>query len=103
MTEIPLWLHAVQFARPDQAVQQCSALTTVVRAEEQEVFAAQADRPQRIFSDIVISFRLDSYRQNGGWLYGWAIKNPSRWPGDGNYGRVIVEAFPFSITPARIV
>lgn len=31
---------------------------------------------------IVISFRLDSYRQNGGWLYGWAIKNPARWPGE---------------------
>ena len=55
MTEVPLWIHAVQFARTDQAVQQRSVLT-VVGAEEQEVLATQTDRPQGIFSDVVVCF-----------------------------------------------
>lgn len=57
MTEVPLWIHAVQFARTDQAVQQRSVLT-VVGAEEQEVLATQTDRPQGIFRDVVICFSL---------------------------------------------
>lgn len=30
MTEVAFWIHAVQFARPDQTVQQCSSLSSVV-------------------------------------------------------------------------
>ncbi|EBV4144029.1 hypothetical protein DOQ87_24480 [Salmonella enterica subsp. enterica serovar Benin] len=36
MVKVALWIYAVQFSRTDQAVQQCSALTTVVRSEEQK-------------------------------------------------------------------
>ena len=56
MAKVAFWIHAVQFARPDQSVQQRSPLTTMVRAEEQEVFTTQTDRPQGIFSDVVIGF-----------------------------------------------
>ncbi len=49
------WLHIVQFARPDQAVQQRSPLSSMIRTEEQVVFAAQTDHPQRILSYVVIS------------------------------------------------
>ncbi|STL31551.1 Uncharacterised protein [Escherichia coli] len=56
MAEVAFWIHIVQFARSDQAVQQRSPLATVVRTEEQEVFTTQTDRPQRIFSDVVICF-----------------------------------------------
>lgn len=56
MTGVPLWIHAVQFACTDQAVQQRFVLTTVVGAEEHEVLATQTDRPQGIFSDVVICF-----------------------------------------------
>lgn len=58
MAKVVFWIHVVQFARPDQAVQQRSPLTTMVRAEEQEVFTTQADRPQGIFSDVVVCFDL---------------------------------------------
>lgn len=48
----------MQFARPDQAVQQSSPLTTMVRSEEQEVFTTQTNHPQGIFSDIIVCFGL---------------------------------------------
>ena len=41
MAKVAFWIHVIQFARPDQAVQQRSPLTTMVRAEEQEVFSTQ--------------------------------------------------------------
>lgn len=36
IAEVAFRIHAVQFARTGQAVQQCSAFTTMVGAEEQE-------------------------------------------------------------------
>lgn len=50
------WIYSIQFARPAQAVQQRSAFTIMVRAEEQVVFTAQADHPQSILRDVVIRF-----------------------------------------------
>lgn len=54
IAEVAFWLHSVQFARPDQAVQQRSPLSSMIRTEEQVVFAAQTDHPQRIFSDVIV-------------------------------------------------
>ncbi|OVD05493.1 hypothetical protein UQ14_21460, partial [Escherichia coli] len=45
MAKVAFWIHVIQFARPDQAVQWRSPLTTMIRAEEQEVFTTQTDRP----------------------------------------------------------
>lgn len=45
MAKVAFWLHSVQFACPDQAVQQRSPLSSMIRTEEQVVFAAQADHP----------------------------------------------------------
>ena len=45
IAEVAFWLHSVQFARPDQAVQQRSPLSSMIRTEEQVVFAAQTDHP----------------------------------------------------------
>ena len=57
MVKVMFRIDSVQFARPDQAVQQRSALTTMVRAEEQVVFTPQTDHPQSILRDVVIRFR----------------------------------------------
>ncbi|EFW11051.1 hypothetical protein SSYM_0300, partial [Serratia symbiotica str. Tucson] len=38
MTQISLRVDSVEFARTDQAVQQCAALTTMVAAEEDIIF-----------------------------------------------------------------
>ena len=54
IAEVAFWLHSVQFARPDQAVQQRSPLSSMILTEEQVVFAAQTDHPQRIFSDVIV-------------------------------------------------
>ncbi len=54
IAEVAFWLHSVHFARPDQAVQQRSPLSSMIRTEEQVVFAAQTDHPQRIFSDVIV-------------------------------------------------
>lgn len=35
IAEVAFWLHSVQFARPDQAVQQRSPLSSMIRTEEQ--------------------------------------------------------------------
>ncbi|VDR28246.1 Uncharacterised protein [Raoultella terrigena] len=56
MVKIMFWIDSVQFARPDKAVQQRAALTTMVRAEEQIVFTPQTDHPQSILRDVVIRF-----------------------------------------------
>lgn len=51
--EVAFWLHSVQFARPDQDLQQRSPFSYMIRAEEQVVFAAQTDHPQRILSMLL--------------------------------------------------
>ena len=56
MLEVALWIYPIQFARSEQRVQQRAALTTMVRAEEQEVFTTQTNHPQGIFSNVVICF-----------------------------------------------
>ncbi|KXN03657.1 hypothetical protein AUS46_16860, partial [Escherichia coli] len=43
IAEVAFWLHSVQFARPDQAVQQRSALSSMIRTDGKGVFADQAD------------------------------------------------------------
>lgn len=43
IAEVAFWLHSVQFTRPDQAVQQCSTLTTVIAPEEDIISLAKTD------------------------------------------------------------
>lgn len=50
ISEVAFWIHAVQFARPDQAVQQRSPLTAMLKTEEQEVFATQTDLSAMLLS-----------------------------------------------------
>lgn len=54
MAKVVFWIHVVQFARPDQAVQQRSPLTTMVRAEEQEVLRPRLTA-RRAFSAMLLS------------------------------------------------
>lgn len=55
MTEVAFLIHSVQFACTEQAVQQRSTFTSVVRAEVQPVFTTQTDHPQCIFSKFFIN------------------------------------------------
>ncbi|EOZ7588197.1 hypothetical protein ABFP38_003576 [Enterobacter hormaechei] len=54
IAEIAFWIHAVPFARPIQAVQQCYPLTILVRAEEQKVLRSNQSM-LRAFSAILLS------------------------------------------------
>lgn len=54
--KVTFWIYSVQFARPEQTVQQRTTLTFMVRAEEQVVLTTQADYPQSILRDVVIRF-----------------------------------------------
>lgn len=57
MTQISPRVDSVEFARTDQAVQQCAALTTMVAAEEDIIFFPQTDDPQRPFRCVIVRFR----------------------------------------------
>lgn len=56
MPQISFRIHIVQLAAPEQAIQQRTALSTQVGAEEQVVLATEAHRSQRILRQIIIRF-----------------------------------------------
>lgn len=48
MVKVAFQFNTVQFARPDQAVQQRPSLASVIRPEEQSVFSTLADYSQGV-------------------------------------------------------
>lgn len=62
MVKVALRFNTIQFARPDQALQQRPSLASVIRPEEQIVFSAQADYLQGVFGQVVIRFSASSVR-----------------------------------------
>lgn len=56
MVKVTFGIYSVQFACAEQAVQQRTTLSSMIRPKEQPVFSTQTHQPQGIFSDIIIRF-----------------------------------------------